>query len=732
MAQKYDLSDKQWFKQRQTMYRREVFVVIKSLIILVCLLALGSYHPSDPSWAMISSSQPAVANWCGMWGAMLAAIVFYLFGASGYLCALFLAMQPFLFWIAQRKRWFFKVVFFGGGFLCSSALLFSLYKWSLFYGHGGGLIGDWLAEWFVYGAGSVGSQLIAWTWWWASLSIYVQLPLGALAVGFLSACKSVCVVVWERMRRTMSKCFKSVAFWKKTSVGQDLPPLSRVLGACVCADDDEVLESAEDANISCQETMEELQQSDNANRHGFVLPDKTLFCEGSAQVENKISNDELESNARILEEKLVHFGIKGKVEAIRPGPVVTMYEYKPDIDSKISKIVALEDDIAMALTAQSLRVIAPLPGRDVIGFEIANQQRDAVLFSHVFDTLIARGKSMHLPLVLGVDGTGQSVVADLASMPHLLVGGTTGSGKSVGLHCMLASLLTTRSPQELKMILIDPKRLEFSSYASIPHLLFPVVTRPAQVATVLQWAVREMEERYETMAKVGVRGIAEYAKMVKTEAIKDARPMPYIVVVIDELADLMMVAGKDVERLLVRLAQMARAAGIHVIVATQRPSVDVVTGLIKVNFPSRVAFRVSSRVDSRTILDMQGAEKLLGKGDMLMLSASSDCKRVHGAFIGDEEIARLVQFWADQGKAELLNLEEVAAIGSARNDESEQDDSLYQEICSFIKTTEEISISMLQRHYRIGFNRSARIIEKLERDGLLAPAQAGKPRRVLR
>ncbi|MBY0353428.1 DNA translocase FtsK [Candidatus Babeliales bacterium] len=468
----------------------------------------------------------------------------------------------------------------------------------------------------------------------------------------------------------------------------------------------------------------------------FALPELELFdTQADTQLEQRMHDDAL-ARGKKLEEKLQHFGVKGRVTNIKPGPVITLFEYQPEIDSKISKITALEDDLAMALSALSIRTIAPIPGKNAVGFEIANPTRENVYFSDVVRSADFENFQGELPLILGVDVVKTPVIVDLAKMPHLLVGGTTGSGKSVGLNAMLASLLCKCTPDQLRLILVDPKRLEFTPYADIPHLLFPIVTNPARATGVLKWVVQEMEERYERMAGIGVRNVLEYQRAV-THGMRDQeghllKPMPFIVVMIDELADLMIVAGKDVETHIVRIAQMARASGIHMIVATQRPSVDVVTGLIKVNFPSRVAFRVSSKVDSRTILDQGGAEKLLGRGDLLfMSSASTNLKRVHASYISDQEIQKLAAFLREQRKVHYLNLHEVLEVENS-DGRGDAEDELFPEIIDFLKTTNEISISMLQRRYRIGFNRSARIIEQLEMSGLIAPAQGSKPRKVIR
>jgi DNA segregation ATPase FtsK/SpoIIIE-like protein len=463
----------------------------------------------------------------------------------------------------------------------------------------------------------------------------------------------------------------------------------------------------------------------------FNLPDLKMFQEAKANKnwQKDLENESAERGKK-LEEKLRYFGIKGNITAIRPGPVITLFEYKPDIDSKISKIVSLEDDLAMALTALSIRIVAPIPGKNVVGFEISNQERQKVVLSDIILSKEFENLGGKLPLILGVDITGNPVVEDLVKMPHLLVAGSTGSGKSVGLNCMLVSLLCKLRPDELKLILIDPKRLEFAPYADIPHLIFPIITNPRNAVPVLKWLVQEMEDRYEKMALVGVRNIVEYHALSKDSS--DYENIPFIVLMIDELADLMMVAGKDVETQIARIAQMARAAGIHMITATQRPSVDVVTGLIKVNFPSRIAYRVSSKIDSRTIVDNKGAEKLLGMGDLLyMNSSSSDLRRIHGGYVSEREIVKLSTHLRAEQQVEYLDLNEVLRKVDKGELENFEDD-LYPQIIEFLKFRDEISISQLQRHYKIGFNRSARIIERLEIDGLIAPAQGSKPRKVLR
>ena len=371
--------------------------------------------------------------------------------------------------------------------------------------------------------------------------------------------------------------------------------------------------------------------------------------------------------------------------------------------------------------------------RSVVGFEISNPTRENVLFSDLINHEAFADSSKNLPLVLGVDITGRPVIDDLVTMPHLLVAGSTGSGKSVGLNAMIMSMLCKMTPDEMRLILVDPKRLEFAPYADIPHLLFPIVTDPRKVAPVLKWVVGEMDRRYDAMAQAGVRNLGDYHTYYakNKDTLEDLEPMPYIVLIIDELADLMMVAGKEVEALITRIAQMARAAGIHMIVATQRPSVDVVTGIIKVNFPSRIGFKVSSKIDSKTILDGSGAEKLLGRGDMLCSNPrTAGLARVHGAYVSDQEIGTLTAYLRETYPVEYLDFTEVVLAAQEAEAMDDQDD-IYGDVREHVQTLQEVSISMLQRRFRIGFNRSARLIEQLESSGIIAPAQGSKPRKVL-
>lgn len=468
-------------------------------------------------------------------------------------------------------------------------------------------------------------------------------------------------------------------------------------------------------------------------RENFKLPHIDLL-DPKIRGNFVIDKEAVYKNAKLIEEKLSDFGVSGKVTEIRPGPVITMFEYKPSPGIKINKISSLSSDLAMGLSALSIRIIAPIPGRDVIGIEVPNTQRETVVLRELLESSeFINSKSM-LTLALGKDISGIPFYMDLRRAPHLMIAGTTGSGKSVFLHTVLASMLFKATPYELKFIMIDPKMLELSIYEDIPHLLHPVVTNPKEAAAALRWAVKEMELRYKLMSEVGVRDIESYnSYVVRSDSREsDQNSLPYIVIIIDELADLMMIAPTEIRESVTRLSQMARAAGIHLVVATQRPSVDIVAGLIKANFPARISFLVSSRVDSRIILDTTGAEQLLGKGDMLLLQpGTSKLLRIQGALISDEERESITEFLKSQAKPEYN--QEITKIEESETQPEIEDekDELYLEALRIIAETRQASISMLQRKLKIGYNRAARIVEIMEKEGVIGPQEsAGKPREV--
>lgn len=503
-----------------------------------------------------------------------------------------------------------------------------------------------------------------------------------------------------------------------------------------------------------------------APKGAYVLPPLTLLDEHKRK-ESRIKKESLLMNARILEKKLADFGVEGKVLEVKPGPLIAMYELEPAPGVKLNRITNLSDDLAMALKAPSIR-IAPIPGKSVVGIEIPNNEREPVHLKSVLDNDGFLNSKYRLPIALGEDNVGTPVIADLARMPHLLIAGTTGSGKSVSLNAMICSILLKSTPDEVKFLMIDPKRIELSEYEGIPHLLHPVVVNPKDASMVLRWAVLEMERRYRIISEVGAKNIDRFNQMIEKpsgkakpapepeaededdgidaaseEAIlgksgekKEIGPiprtkLPYIVIVIDEMADLMMVAQRNVEESLTRLAQMARAAGIHLILATQRPSVDVITGIIKANFPTRISFQVSSKVDSRTILDQLGAEQLLGMGDMLFMPpGTSRLARIHGAYVSDKEIEQVVAFVKKQGKPSydetILKPQETATEKG-----EEEYDEKYDEAVELVTDLGQASISLVQRYMKIGYNRAARIIERMEAEGVVGPSDGVKPRKVL-
>lgn len=494
----------------------------------------------------------------------------------------------------------------------------------------------------------------------------------------------------------------------------------------------------------------------------FILPSVDLLDPPPANAAPKLDKAALEANARLLETVLEEYSVKGEIVAVRPGPVVTMYELEPAAGIKASRVIQLAEDIARNMSALSARVCA-IPGRTVMGIELPNATREAISLNEMVASDAFAEQKGSLPIILGKNISGDPVIADLAPMPHLLVAGTTGSGKSVGLNSMILSLLYRLTPDQCRMIMIDPKMLELSIYDDIPHLLSPVVTEPAKAIRALKWAVEQMEERYRMMSSLSVRNLANFNEKVRTAKAKgtplgrkvqigydpmtgqpqyeeeslEYEPMPQIVVVVDELADLMMTAGKEVEFLIQRLAQKARAAGIHLIMATQRPSVDVITGVIKANLPTRISFHVTSKIDSRTILGEQGAEQLLGKGDMLYMAGGKQVTRIHGPFVSDDEVRRVADHWRTQGQPEYIQAvtEEPEdggfALEGIGGDDSPED-AQYRKACQIVFESQKASTSWIQRQLRIGYNSAARLIDRMEEDGYVsAPNHIGR-RDVLR
>ncbi|MEZ4845662.1 MAG: DNA translocase FtsK 4TM domain-containing protein [Bdellovibrionota bacterium] len=485
----------------------------------------------------------------------------------------------------------------------------------------------------------------------------------------------------------------------------------------------------------------------------YKLPTAELLSAPENQ-ELEINRDELLENANILEQKLRDFGVDGKVVEVQPGPVVTMYEFEPASGVKVNQITRLNDDLTMALAALSVR-ISLIPGKSVIGIEVANRNRQIVYLKDIISNDVFEENSSKLAFAIGKDISGNAFTGDLRKMPHLLVAGATGSGKSVAINSMILSVLYKSTPDEVRMILVDPKMLELSMYDGIPHLLLPVVTDPRKAAAALRWATQEMERRYRLMANLGVRNLEGYnAKVLQhmkdnpapaqeslpidgdTKIEKHEGKIPYLMIVIDELADLMMVSSREVEDSIIRLAQMARASGIHLVLGTQRPSVDVLTGVIKANMPSRISFKVASKIDSRTILDTNGAEVLLGAGDMLFMPpGSARITRLHGAFVSDQEVEKVTNFWKAQGdpeyREEILAVRESDDDGISLGGDFDEEDDLYRKALEVVVERKIASISYIQRRLRIGYNRAARLVERMDEEGLLAPGEHGKPREIL-
>ncbi|MGJ8729155.1 DNA translocase FtsK [Listeria aquatica] len=489
----------------------------------------------------------------------------------------------------------------------------------------------------------------------------------------------------------------------------------------------EIKEDPEEEEESIQEMRFEQESFENEI---YQLPPLSLLNEAKSVDQSK-EYQQIEANARKLEETFDSFGVKAKITQVHLGPAVTKYEVQPAVGVKVSRIVSLSDDIALALAAKDIRIEAPIPGKSAIGIEVANQQVAMVTLREVLENNSQNHPEDKLQIALGRDISGEAVLAHLNKMPHLLVAGSTGSGKSVCINGIITSILLRAKPHEVKMMMIDPKMVELNVYNGIPHLLAPVVTNPKKAAQALQKIVAEMERRYDLFSHTGTRNMEGYNEQVRKHNEKNEEKqaeLPYIVVIVDELADLMMVASNDVEDAITRLAQMARAAGIHLIIATQRPSVDVITGVIKANIPSRIAFAVSSATDSRTILDMGGAEKLLGRGDMLFLPVgSSKPTRVQGAFLSDEEVENIVDFTISQQKAQY---DEEMIPDDIPEHTEESEDELYDEAVALVVEMQTASVSMLQRKFRIGYNRAARLIDEMEQRGVVGPHEGSKPRRV--
>jgi S-DNA-T family DNA segregation ATPase FtsK/SpoIIIE len=745
-------------------------LVLGFVVLAFWLLALLSYAQADAAWST-SGAGAAVINRAGRIGAWVADMSYYLLGFSVWWCYL-AALRSWLSLLALRLRgglieaaqgaplqagteqhlgarlafWFGLLLLLFGSVTLEWTRLYRLE--SALPGHSGGVLGYLIGPWSVQWLGFAGSGLVA---------------IFALVWGAALVFRFSWLRLAERVGASMYALMDSVR--ERRALEEDMQ-----LGQQAVREREEVVleerhhsEVPEPAPVIIEPVlMQDVPQSARVAKERQKplfsdMPDSKLpqvaLLDGALLRQETVAPETLEMTSRMIEKRLKDFGVEVRVVLAQPGPVITRYEIEPALGVKGSQIVGLAKDLARSLSLVSIRVVETIPGKNYMALELPNAKRQSIRLSEILGSQIYNeGKSL-LTMGLGKDIVGNPVVADLAKMPHVLVAGTTGSGKSVGINAMILSLLYKAEARDVRLLMIDPKMLEMSVYEGIPHLLCPVVTDMKQAANGLNWCVMEMERRYKLLSKMGVRNLAGYNTKIDDakargefiynpfsltpEAPEPLERLPHIVVVIDELADLMMVVGKKIEELIARLAQKARAAGIHLILATQRPSVDVITGLIKANIPTRIAFQVSSKIDSRTILDQMGAEALLGMGDMLYMPSGTGLPvRVHGAFVSDDEVHRVVQYLKDQGEPDYIEgILEGGTVegeeGTGGADAGGEKDPMYDQAVEIVLKNRKASISLVQRHLKIGYNRAARLVEDMEKAGLVSSMSASGQREIL-
>jgi S-DNA-T family DNA segregation ATPase FtsK/SpoIIIE len=761
-------------RRRITLVRREGAFLGWMLVASYLLLAMASYHPADPGWSSTGSGE-GYRNLAGPFGAWLADLSYSLLGWLALLGPILVAIRAWqVFRARQREAWVFDRLTFVlrlvGLVLLMAAgsalidLQYGTAGGSLPFG-GGGIIGAAIAEAAANSFGHAGSTLLLLGAFLFGVTVFTDLSWLALA-DYLG---NLCLVAWARSTE-MLRARRQLAQQQeqtRTAIERRRKSLQRDREVRAQRKEPVITLNAEKIEPSAR-VERERQQPLFRDTPAEGLPPIDLLDAPPPTNRGGFSPAALEAMSRKLELKLQDFGIAAEVVEVLPGPVITRFELQPAPGVKASRISNLAKDLARSLAVISVRVVEVIPGKSVVGIEIPNETREVVYLRKVLSSTVYDGARSPLTLALGEDISGEPVMADLSRMPHLLVAGTTGSGKSVGVNAMLLSLLFKATPEEVRLILVDPKMLELSVYDDIPHLLTPVITDMKDAATGLRWCVGEMERRYRLMAQLGVRNLAGYNRKLEeartagtplrdpswnpseafsTEHNPEEAPeldrLPYIVVVIDEFADMMMIVGKKVEQLIARIAQKARAAGIHLILATQRPSVDVITGLIKANVPTRIAFQVSSKIDSRTILDQGGAEQLLGHGDMLYLPTGTSLPiRVHGAFVDDHEVHKVVAEWKRRGSPDYLSeITDEGATGAipvpgyadaeTESEGNSESDALYDEAVAFVISSGRASISSVQRKLRIGYNRAARLIEAMETAGVVTEMNSNGSREVL-
>ncbi len=737
---------------------REGALFLFGAVALYLMISLGSYEATDPGWSH-SGHVSQIENSGGVVGAWFADVGLHLFGYFAYLIPIMVAYSGWLIFQGRKSDEPVTstelILRIGGFFLtvmagCGLAALHSQTAVGLPLTPGG-ILGDVVSHSLEEPFSFVGATLFMLALFLAGVTLFTGLSwlwlmdvTGRLSLELISLVRSWFGALREYFEARKMRQQRTVALKVETKRSEKRQP-PRIEPLVKKMDISERVE---------QERQQPLFVTDEDRRHG--LPPLSIL-DAAIHSGKGFSHEALEAISRLLEMKLRDFGIEVQVVAVHPGPVITRFEIQLGTGVKVNQITNLAKDLARALSAISVRVVEVIPGKTTVGLEIPNEERETVRLSEILQSKQYDEAHSPLTLALGKDIAGHPLVADLAKMPHLLVAGTTGSGKSVAINAMILSMLYKATPDEVRMIMIDPKMLELSIYEGIPHLLAPVVTDMKDAANALRWCVVEMDRRYRLMAHVGVRNLSGYNKKVKEaldagEPLRDPfkemmspdeirpplEPLPHIVVIVDELADMMMVAGKKVEELIARLAQKARASGIHLLLATQRPSVDVLTGLIKANIPTRISFQVSSKIDSRTILDQSGAESLLGHGDMLYLpSGTSVPTRVHGAFVADNEVHRVVEALKQLGTPEYIDeiLEGPSTEGGdgmgSFGSGADEADELYDQAVRIVTESRRASVSGIQRRLKIGYNRAARMVEDMERAGVVGPMQSNGNREVL-
>ena len=756
---KASISFGEFFVPRISKGLREAAFWVLAGLSLILLLALLSYSPTDPAFT-IAGGDEAVTNRMGPAGAWFADVAFLLFGASAYLFPILVLISGvFLFRgeeLPERRQAVWRVIGFVLAIATSSGLATLHFQSPNLRETAGGILGQGVGNGLAYALGLLGATVLLLVLWLAA----VQLATG---VSWIAIMDRIGHTVYGGVMALQARLGDLQIWWEGRRAKQqrdEVVTKVRAKSKTTAPRIEPVIEKIEVSARATERLERERQVPMFEPAASNELPALSLL-DNPPPKEGGYSAEALEAMSRLVELKLNDFGVEAEVVAVHPGPVVTRFEIKPAAGVKSSQISGLAKDLARSLATVSVRVVEIIPGKPYVGLEIPNEVREIVALGEIVKSQVYDEVKSPLTLALGKDIGGAPMVADLARMPHLLIAGTTGSGKSVALNAMVLSLLYKATPEQVRLIMIDPKMLELSVYEGIPHLLAPVVTDMKEAANALRWCVAEMERRYALMAGLGVRHLSSYNKKV-ADAIESGKPLtdptfvpdlmnetapeletlPFIVVIIDELADMMMMVGKKVEELIARLAQKARASGIHMVVATQRPSVDVITGLIKANIPCRIAFQVSAKVDSRTILDQSGAEALLGHGDMLYLpSGTSIPIRVHGAFVSDNEVHAVVKALRANGKPNYIDnvldgpgsdLPGIdAPPGGAAGELDGEQDALYDQAVRIVTETRKASISGIQRRLKIGYNRAARMVETMEEAGIVGNLQTNGFREVL-